>query len=396
MNFLKLKECLDHFVRDYNTPGVDCIVYREHQPIFRYFAGVRDIESGRKIDGDELYFIFSMTKMLTCVCALQLFEKGAYKMDDPISKYLPEFAHMKATVKKLNTENAAKIASGEMMGEETYIKEVVDAKNQITVHDLFTMQGGFDYAIGADYIKEAVAAGKTSTCEIVASFANTVLGFEPGTRYRYSLCHDVLGALVEVWSGIRFGEYMQKNLLAPLGMSDTAFARTIEDGRLSRLATRYQYDENKVPQKRPPVCAYTLSDEYESGGAGLVSSTADYALFLDALANGGVGKNGCRILKEETVKMMGTNQLSGKSAEDFGKMRPGYGYGLGVRVHIDPKVSGSLSPVGEFGWDGAAGAFSMVDMKNKISLTYFQHIHSWDVKIQNELKNALYTDINNG
>lgn len=396
MEFLKLKECLDHFVKDYNTPGVDCIVYKEHEELFRYYAGVRDLESGRKIDGDELYFIFSMTKMLTCTCALQLFEKGAYKMDDPISKYLPEFAHMKATVKKLNTENAAKIASGEMMGEETYIKEVVDAKNQITVHDLFTMQGGFDYAIGADYIKEAVAAGKTSTREIVASFANTVLGFEPGTRYRYSLCHDVLGALIEVWSGMKFGEYMRKNLLEPLGMKDTAFGQPTEEERISRMATRYQYDENKIPQKRSLSCAYNLSDEYESGGAGLVSTTADYALFLDALANGGAGRNGYRILKEETVKMMGTNQLSGKSLEDFDKMRRGYGYGLGVRVHIDPEKSGALSPVGEFGWDGAAGAFSMVDPVNKISLTYFQHIHSWDLKIQKELRNALYTDISNG
>ena len=396
MEFLKLKECLDHFVNDYNTPGVDCIVYREHQPIFRYFAGVRDLESGKKIDGDELYFIFSMTKMLTCTCALQLFEKGAYKMDDAVSKYLPEFEKMKVSVKKLVTDNASKIASGETVGEQVYEKVTVDAKNPITVHDLFTMQGGLDYAIGADYINETVAAGKTSTREIVASFANSVLGFEPGTRYRYSLCHDVLGALIEVWSGKRLGEYMQNNLLEPLGMKDTAFARTIEDTRLSRMATRYQYDENKVPQKRPPVCAYTLSDEYESGGAGLVSSTADYSLFLDALANGGVGRSGCRILKEETVKMMGTNQLSGKSAEDFYKMRRGYGYGFGVRVHMDPEASGSFSPVGEFGWDGAAGAFSMVDPKNKLSLTYFQHIHSWDVKIQNELKNALYTDISNG
>ncbi|MBR5539236.1 MAG: beta-lactamase family protein [Clostridia bacterium] len=396
MEFLKLKECLDRFVNDYNTPGVDCIVYREHQPIFRYFAGVRDLETGKKIDGDELYFIFSMTKMLTCTCALQLFEKGAYKMDDPISIYLPEFEKMKVSVKKLVTDNANKIATGEMTGEPVYEKITVDAENPITVKDLFTMQGGLDYAISAPYITEAIEKGKRSTRDLVGAMANTVLGFEAGTRYRYSLCHDVLGALIEVWSGMKLGEYMKKNLFLPLGMKDTAFARTIEDERLSRMATRYQYDENKVPQKCSLTCAYTLSDEYESGGAGLVSSTADYALFLDALANGGVGSSGCRILKEETVKMMGTNQLSGKSAEDFYKMRPGYGYGLGVRVHMNPDVSGSLSPVGEFGWDGAAGAFSLVDMKNKISLTYFQHIHSWDLKIQSELKNALYTDIDNG
>lgn len=396
MDFSALKACLDHFVKDYNTPGVDCIVYREHEQLFRYYAGMRDLESGKKMDGDELYFIFSMTKMLTCTCALQLFEKGAYKMDDAISKYLPEFTNMKATEKQFDPETAAKIASGEVVEQPTYIKVTVDAKNPITVHDLFTMQGGLDYAIGADYIKETVASGKISTRDVVASFSNTVLGFEPGTRYRYSLCHDVLGALVEVWSGMKLGEYMQRNLLEPLGMSDTCFGIPKDENKISRFATRYQYDENKIPQKRSLSCSYILSDEYESGGAGLVSSTSDYAMFLDALANGGVARNGYRILKEETVKMMGTNQLEGKSLEDFDKFRRGYGYGLGVRVHMYPEASSSMSPVGEFGWDGAAGAFSMVDPANKISLTYFQHIHNWDVKIQNEMRNALYTDINNG
>ena len=395
MNFSRLKECLDHFVKDYSTPGVDCIVYKEHEPIFRYFSGVRDLENGKKIDGNELYFIFSMTKMLTCTCALQLFEKGAYKMDDPISKYLPEFANMKATVKKLVTDNAEKIATGAMMGEPVYEKVTVDAKNPITVHDLFTMQGGFDYATNAPYITEAIANGKKSTRDLVYAMSNTVLGFEPGTRYRYSLCHDVLGALVEVWSGKRFGEYMYENLLAPLGMHDTFFGQPKGQEIVSRMATRYQYDENRVPQKRSLSNPYTLSDEYESGGAGLISSTADYAVFLDAMANGGVAKNGHRILKEETVKLMGTNQLSGKSYEDFQKARKGYGYGLGVRVHMDKESSGSLSPLGEFGWDGAAGGFAVVDPENKISLTYFQHVHSWDLKIQTELRNALYECLSN-
>ena len=156
------------------------------------------------------------------------------------------------------------------------------------------------------------------------------------------------------------------------------------------MVVRYDYDQNRKPVRMPLECVYNLSEDYESGGAGLISSTRDYALFLDALACGGVGKNGSRILSEESVRMMSTNQLNEKQTEDFYVLRRGYGYGLGVRTHIEPKVSGSQSPIGEFGWDGAAGAFSMVDRENKLSLTYFQEIHGWDLKLQEEMRNILY------
>ena len=156
------------------------------------------------------------------------------------------------------------------------------------------------------------------------------------------------------------------------------------------MVVRYNYDNNRKPVRMALECVYTLSDDYESGGAGLTSCTEDYALFLDALACDGVGKSGKRILSEESVKMMSTNQLNEKQLEDFYVLRRGYGYGMGVRTHMKPELSGSNSPIGEFGWDGAAGAFSMVDRKNKISLTYFQEIHGWDIKIQEEMRNILY------
>ena len=224
---------------------------------------------------------------------------------------------------------------------------------------------------------------------LVAAISKTVLGFEPGTRYRYSLCHDVLGALVEVWSGKKLGDYMKENVFEPLGMKNTYFG-VPQGEELSRLAARYRFDENKVPVLQPVNCIYNLTGEYQSGGAGLTSCTEDYALFLDAIACGGVGKSGKRILSTASVELMGTNHLNETQVKDFNKMRPGYGYGLGVRTHIDKTLSGSLSPIGEFGWDGAAGAFAMVDTKNKLSLTYFQHCSGWNVRIQTEMRNALY------
>lgn len=390
MEFTNLKNCMDRIVQKYNTPGVDCIVYKEHEIVFRYFAGMSDIEKNKKMNGNELYLIFSMTKMITCTAALQLFEQGKYLMNDPVSKYLPEFKEMKISADGLNAENATQITTGNIMGECTQYNQDGYAKNQITIKDLFTMSAGLDYALSDDAITYALTEGKTNTRELVGAMAEKILGFEPGTRFRYSLCHDVLGALIEVWSGQKLGEYMKEHIFEPLNMNNTFFGIPGDETRFAKMAARYTYDENREPKRLPLECVYNLSKEYESGGAGLTSCTEDYALFLDALACGGIGKNGKRILTPETVELMGTNQLKGRQLDDFYQLRPGYGYGLGVRTHVDKAQSGSLSPIGEFGWDGAAGAFSLVDTQNKLSLTYFQHIHGWDIRIQSEIRNALY------
>lgn len=391
MNFTRLQNYMDRLVEEYNVPGVDCIVYKRHEQVFRYFNGKSDIENNKPMRGNELYIIFSMTKMLTCTCALQLFEQGKFLMSDPISKYLPEFTKMKISDEEIDNDKAAAITTGSDAGNYAVVREIGYAKNPITFKDLFTMGAGLDYNLNADYIKKAIAEGKKTTRELVGAISDTVLGFEPGTHFRYSLCHDVLGAMIEVISGQKLGDYMQKNLFEPLGMTDTFFGIPKNKERLSRMAGHYYYNAERRPERLPLECAYNFTDEYQSGGAGLVSSAQDYALFLDALANGGMSKNGNRILSSATIELMRTNHMIGKQCEDFEKLRKGYGYGLGVRTHIDKSRSGSLSPIGEFGWDGAAGAFSMVDPSNNLSMTYFQQILGWDLRIQTEMRNILYT-----
>lgn len=393
MDFSKLKNYLNSLVEIENTPGVDCIVYKEHEIIFRYFAGMSDIENNLKMNGKELYLIFSMTKMLTCVSALQLFEKGKYSMDDPLAKFMPEFKRMRLSVGEIDTEGSAKIISGAALGENVENVESTYASKPILIKDLFTMGAGLDYNLGSEGIKKAISQGRISTRDIAGALSETVLGFEPGTGFRYSLCHDVLGALVEIWSGKSLGEYMRENIFEPLGMNNTFFGVPKDLKKLSKMAALYIYDQDRKPQRLPLVCGFNITEKYESGGAGLTSCTEDYAVFLDALACSGIGKNGNRIISPETVELMKTNHLNSRQLEDFNLLRQGYGYGLGVRTHIDREKSGSLSPIGEFGWDGAAGAFSMVDTDNRISLTYFQHIHNWDLKIQNEMRNILYSCI---
>ncbi len=394
MEFCNLKQCLDKFTEQYRVPGLDCMVYMEHIPIFRYYTGLRDAEKGLPIEKDTLYLIFSLTKLLTAVSVLQLVEEGLIQLNDPVSKYLPEFGRMKLSVSDFDTGAGTRVARGLSLDESGVTGEEY-AQTPITVLHLLTMCGGLDYNLNAPQIKKAIAAGKSSTRDIVEAMSDTALGFEPGTRYRYSLCYDVLGAVIEVVTGQSLGAYMQTHIFAPLGMDNTFFGVPEDDNRLSRMAVRYRYDETGCPQRMPLVCLFNPTKDYQSGGAGLVSCTEDYAKFLDALACNGVSYNGVRLLSPETVKMMGTNQLSGTPEMDFGRMRPGYGYGLGVRVHTDPNTSKSLSPLGEFGWDGAAGAFSLVDPENRISMIYFQEVQGWDIGIQTELKNALYTDCKN-
>lgn len=391
MEFTELKKYIERMVTDYKIPGCDCIVYKGNEQIFRHFSGLSDMENNKPMNGNELYMIFSMTKLVTVVAALQLLEKGKYLLTDELSYYMPEFKKMKVTKDDLNTMNAAKITTGESFGETVDTKADCYAVNPIRIIDLFVMSAGLDYNLEAPGIKKAISEGRTSTRELVGALSETVLGFEPGTRFRYSLCHDVLGALIEIWSGQKLGVYMKENIFEPLGMKDTFFGVPKDEERLERLAARYSVADSGELIRMPVECIFNLTEEYESGGAGLTSSAEDYALFLDALANGGVGKNGFKMLSSHTVKLLGTNHVSGQVYNDFDELRPGYGYGLGVRVHDNKTRSGSLSPIGEFGWDGAAGGFSMVDPINNISLTYMQHSHKWYLRAQTEMRNILYS-----
>ncbi len=391
MNFNYLKNALDSLLSKGATPSVDCSVYIDHKEVFRYFAGMKDIEDGVKISGDELYIIFSMTKMLTCVSALQLFEKGLFGMDDPLSKYIEEFSTMYVADESY-TGDSLSVQTGEALKQVTESKIAHKAKTPITIRHLFTMTAGFDYMMNSKAILKSIEDGKTTTIDIAKALSKVVLKFEPGTRYQYGLCHDILGALIEILSGMKLGEYMKKNIFEPLGMRDTFFG-VPKDERLSRFASLYHRKAMGEFIKLPTECIFNITKEHESGGGGLSSSTADYALFLDALASGGIGKSGNRILSPSSVELMRCNQLNERPLEDFEVTRKGYGYGFGVRTHISPERSGSLSPVGEFGWGGAAGAFSLVDPSRRLSFTYFQHMHNWDLSLQGTLRDALYKSI---
>ena len=356
MRFEELTRLVDR-MPSCDIPAADCMIYYKGKPVYRHMTGFADLENGIPVTENTLYNLYSASKVATCTAALTLYDKGLYGLDDPVGEYLPAFRELKVR----------------LPGSDAVRKAVTP----LTVRHLFTMSGGLDYDLRSPSITrvQQEKGGDASTRDLVDAIAETPLGFEPGTRYRYSLCHDVLGGLIEVWSGEPFGSYLKKAVLDPVGMKDTGFVHTPEI--LDRMAFQYHAYDHKTGSyaKKDKDCPYKLSDRYESGGAGLVSSVEDYAKFANVLCHYGVTPEGERILKKETIDQMRRDQLDPVRRADFsaaiGVGQMGYSYGLGVRTMIRPETS--PSSFGEFGWDGAAGAFMLIDPENEVALFYAQH-----------------------
>lgn len=346
-----------------------------NETVFKYRSGVLDLEAGTAIDEGRIMNIYSMTKIMTCVAAMQLVEKGAMLLNDPISAYMPEYAEMYVRKQGLDGEFALE-----------------RAERPITVRDLFAMTAGFSYDLQVPALQAAVKEtnGKLPTRAFARALAKEPLHFEPGTRWNYSVCHDVLGALVEVVDGRSFGTYLKDEIIGPLGMSDTTFE--LSEQQRGRLAPQYAYSEEHGKAVAFDGNGFRIGTELESGGAGLLSTSGDYVKFLNALTNGGTSPSGVRLLSSRSVDLMRTDQLTDATRGDYSwEQLRGYGYGLGVRTHVSPAGSGSLSPIGEFGWSGAAGCMGIMDPDSQVTVMYAQHLlNSQEPYIQPRLRNVVY------
>ena len=356
MNFSKLEQYLDTLY-DVNVPGCDLVIYKDHEQLYRHMAGFRDTARTVPVRGDEAYCLYSATKVVTTCAAMQLVEQGKLNLDDPVSKYLPVYADLR-------------VRKGET---------IVPAQNTMTIRHLFSMQSGLDYVTDSPSIQRVrqETDGHASTRQLVDAFVGEPLNFEPGTNFLYSLSHDVLGAVIEVVSGMKFSEYLKKNIFEPLGLKTIGF--NLEEKDQNRICAQYEYDDASKSLKSLPenVTVYRLSDEYESGGAGLISDVKDYSLFLDAIACGGKAANGAAILSPEMIQLWSANQLGPVSRRSFDEWnRLGYSYGLGVRTRVTLEKGGP-GTIGEFGWDGAAGAWAMIDPHRHISAFYAMHVKNY-------------------
>ena len=370
MNFNKLREYQENLESRFGIPATDLIVMKDHKVIYRHMCGYSDFARSMPVNANDLYRLFSATKIITATAAMQLVERGKLRLFDRLDTYLPEFAAMRVVDAFSKTERPI-------------IWPKRDARSHIANHpiriiDLITMSAGFSYDLMAETLQEEIAASNhhATTREMITALSQMPLLYEPGTGWAYSLAHDVLAAVIEVVSGEQYSEYLRHHVFGPLGVDDFYFhpdAKTRE-----RIAAFYQKDRSGRigPDDGGYSNSFVFTDRYESGGAGLITTVDAYSTVLDALANGGVGGNGVRILKEDTVHLFSTHYTTDKCLDDFIAFRQGrddYGYGLGVRVHIK-NTETNRSPLGEFGWDGAAGAYALVDTENKLCVFYAQHM----------------------
>jgi CubicO group peptidase (beta-lactamase class C family) len=355
--FQKLKAFLDSLYDRFGVPAFDLLIYKEHDLLYRHMSGFSDIAKTKTVSKNDLYLLFSATKVVTSAAALQLVERERISLSDPLSMYLPSFKDM--SVAELDWNNLAESFKKKN-------KRIAPASSPILIRHLLTMTAGLTY----NYLAEEMEtlSPHASTREVTDAIARIPLAYEPGAHWMYSLAHDVLAAVVEVASGLSFMNYLTENIFEPLGMSTPTFH--IDASKVSQLyRPGADGSINPVPIKNH----LKLSENHESGGAGLICSAEDYALFADALCNGGIGKTGARILGNAMIDAMSSNWLNKTQEQDFALFnRKGYSYGLGVRTLIDN--TSSRSPIGEFGWDGAAGAYVLVDAKNHLCIFYAQHV----------------------
>jgi CubicO group peptidase (beta-lactamase class C family) len=333
------------------------------------------MESQAPIKQDTLYAIWSMTKVITCVAALRLYEEGRFILTDPLYNYLPDFKDM--TYRKTQKNGAV---------------ETIPCTRPIRIVDLFTMSSGFTYNFSEKLKNAAKTAKNTGLLEFTAALSKEPLNFEPGTHWHYGLSHDVLGALIETVSGKSFGNYLHDEIFAPLGMDDTFIDLYIPEEKAGRIASAYSFDESTREHKKINPSHQPGDWRIECGGGGLISSVDDYAKFANTLCVGGTAINGYRLLGKATVELMRTNQLDKIRMRDYNwGHQCGYGYGLGVRTMIDRAAGGSNSNIGEFGWAGMLGTYVLIDPAAELTYVYAQQLMpSKEEYIAPRLRNIVY------
>ena len=334
--FTKLDEVLDRVL--VAVPWNDCVVYHKGKCVYRRVRGTLDLEGRIPVKGDELFNIYSCSKLITCTAALMLLERGMFRLTDPISDYLPEYAEM--TVKG---------ADGELR----------KAENPIRVIDLFRMTAGFTYDLNSPSLKQLrlETNGVVTTRDFARYHAKEPLAYEPGTSWAYSLAHDVLAALVEVVSGKEFNAFCKENIFDVVGMPNTTYLLPFSS--YDAVVPLYVCNREGVVREENKIPIYRLGEKHASGGAGCVSTTEEYGTFLEALRAG-------KLISNEMLDLMMTDQLTDEQTVAYGNEK--YGYGLGVRSLKEG------SPVSDFGWGGAAGSLATIDRKNELAIFYAQHV----------------------
>jgi len=351
---------MNRHVAEKQIPGASGLIARHGKIAYQQAFGMADMEAGTPMRLDTIHRIYSMSKPITSVAVLMLYEEGKFQLNDPVAKYLPEFAKMQVGIEEKDPQ------TGKL------VLRTVPAKRQMTIRDLLRHTAGLTYGFFGDSLvdqeyRKAKILSDLNLTDFVKNLSQLPLLLEPGTRWNYSVSVDVLGRLVEVLSGKSFDQFLQERIFVPLGMSDTGFFvpaskknrlaklyRPTKDGKIQPApvcATRQECTE-KFPEAAP---SYLEPPSLLSGGGGLVSTAYDYLRFCQMLLNGGqYGDH--RLLSRKTVQLMSSDNLG---SIPIGM--PGYGFGLGVAVSKAPGEAGMMGSPGEYNWGGAAGTRFWID-----------------------------------
>jgi CubicO group peptidase (beta-lactamase class C family) len=373
-------------IDDKRIAGAVTLVARRGHVAWFKAQGMADREAGKPMRPDTMFRICSMTKPITTLAVMMLYEEGHFLLDDPVSKYLPEFKNPKVLVKP---------ASG--------APYTIPATREITIRDLLRHTSGITYQwnedLGPMYKDAKVASGLLPYDGTIADSTKHLAGlpllFNPGEKFEYSLGVDVLGRLVEVVSGKPLDEFFRTRIFEPLGMKDTYFYPP--DGKLDRLATAYTYYDDKGLNRFPdtPITegAFTYSADYPtrsprnlfSGGAGLVSTAADYARFCQMMLDGGKVGN-TRLLSRKSVELMTQDQL--------GKIGSDQGFGLGFGVNGVKAPLSELGSPGEYYWGGFFYTQFSIDPKEQMIVIFMGQLHpDGDLTLDRQVNELAYQAI---
>ena len=374
-----IQHVLDMFTEEKNAAGLNLLLYKNSREIGYWQSGMADIENERPYQRDTIVRLYSMTKPVTAVAAMILMEEGKLDFAAELYRYLPEFKNVKVCTEHGRSGNPQ------------------PASRPILIQDLLNMTSGYGYGAWGeasfygdhlasklinDLNEDEKDGGKNqiTTREFARRIAAIPLNFEPGTKYNYGYSADILGAVIEEVSGMKFSQFLYNRIFKPLGMNDTDFY--VPDSKQGRLAKVYRSVEDwseGVEKHRLELftdCNLGIQDKmnhkpaFESGGAGLCSTVDDYMKFALMLNNGGC-LDGCRILSENTVRRFSESRLMPDVQRTFDIKMPhlaGYSYCNLMRVAANPGACNVFTSKGEFGWDGWLGPYMSVDRESGITI----------------------------
>ncbi|HWQ32365.1 MAG TPA: serine hydrolase domain-containing protein [Blastocatellia bacterium] len=360
-----IRAVMNRHVAEKQIPGAMGLIARRGRIAYQEAWGMADIEAGRPMQPDTIHRIYSMSKPVTSVAVMMLYEEGKFQLNDPVAKYLPEFAKMQVGVEEKDPQTGKPVL------------KTVPARRPVTIRDLLRHTAGLSYGVFSDTLvdheyRKARILSDQNLAEFITHLTRIPLLYEPGTRWHYSVSVDVLGRLVEVLSGKPFDQFLQERIFTPLEMRDTGFyVPASKKDRLARL-----YSPTKDGRIQPtPVCAtrqecldkfpdaapsYLEPPTLLSGGGGLVSTAYDYLHFCQMLLNQGQYE-GKRLLSRKTVQLMTSDNLGSIPISI-----PGYGFGLGFAVCKAPGEAGMMGSAGEYNWGGAAGTKFWIDPQEEL------------------------------